>query len=125
MQDGKVAGKGRVKGCLDMPEGAELVVANWEVEIDSPIEESAFRSTYLLRVVLCLTLVRHFSNWEVEIDSRIEESAFRSTYLLKVVLCLTTLVMFSRHQVCMYDDMRETPPHFLSLCLHFNLMVEL
>ena len=37
-------GKGKVKGCQDMPEGADLAIAQWELEVDARLEGSAFRS---------------------------------------------------------------------------------
>lgn len=38
-----MAGKSKAKGCLDLADGAELVLGNWELEIDCYIDEASFR----------------------------------------------------------------------------------
>lgn len=43
LQEGKVTSKSRVKDSYGMPEGADLVIGNWEVEIDALITETCFR----------------------------------------------------------------------------------
>ncbi|KAK9822627.1 hypothetical protein WJX81_000343 [Elliptochloris bilobata] len=43
-KDGKVIAKSRVKDTRNMPSGAEVALASWEVEVDSPLDAQAFRS---------------------------------------------------------------------------------
>ena len=42
--EGKPVGRATVKGCRGMPEGAELQLASWEVEVQTPLPESRFLS---------------------------------------------------------------------------------
>lgn len=43
LQDGKVVAKGTETGAWNMPEGAELELASWEVEIEASMHEERFR----------------------------------------------------------------------------------
>ena len=43
LQDGKVVAKGSIKEAWNMPEGAELELAGWEVEIEASMHEERFR----------------------------------------------------------------------------------
>ncbi|KAK9809182.1 hypothetical protein WJX72_010957 [[Myrmecia] bisecta] len=42
-EDGKHLSKSRVKGCRDMPGGAELTIGNWEIEVDSRMDEDKIK----------------------------------------------------------------------------------
>ena len=43
LQEGKLVAKSHVKDAKDMPSGAELVLGNWEVEVDTRLDAQAFR----------------------------------------------------------------------------------
>ncbi|KAK9915546.1 hypothetical protein WJX75_000577 [Coccomyxa subellipsoidea] len=43
-EEGKLISKGNVKGCKDMPEGAEIPLGNWDLEVDQQIDAERFRS---------------------------------------------------------------------------------
>lgn len=43
MQDGKVISKSKVKDAWGMPEGAELEMGNWEIQLDATMNEQQFR----------------------------------------------------------------------------------
>ena len=43
MQEGKVVSKSKVKGTKNMPEGAELDMGNWELQVDAVMDEQQFR----------------------------------------------------------------------------------
>ena len=43
LQDGKVVAKGSVKGAWSMPEGAEVELAGWELEIEASMHAERFR----------------------------------------------------------------------------------
>lgn len=40
--EGQNVSRSRVKGTLDMPDGAELTLGNWEVEIDARLDAATF-----------------------------------------------------------------------------------
>ena len=40
--EGQTISRGRVKGTKDMPQGAELVLGNWELEVDDRISAEDF-----------------------------------------------------------------------------------
>jgi hypothetical protein len=42
--EGKAVGRATLKGCRGMPEGAELQLASWEVEVQAPLPEARFFS---------------------------------------------------------------------------------
>ena len=43
-QEGKVVSKSKVKEAWGMPEGAELEMGNWEIQVDATMNEQQFRS---------------------------------------------------------------------------------
>ncbi|BDA44096.1 DNA repair and recombination protein RAD54B [Coccomyxa sp. Obi] len=43
-EEGKIITRGNVKGCKDMPEGAEIPLGNWDLEVDAQIDAENFRS---------------------------------------------------------------------------------
>ena len=43
LQEGKVAGRTKEKGCRDLADGAEIVLGNWEMDIDSRLDEAVFK----------------------------------------------------------------------------------
>jgi hypothetical protein len=43
VQDGKTTSRGKVKGCLGMPPGAELEFGSWEIQVEAVLEEAQFR----------------------------------------------------------------------------------
>jgi hypothetical protein len=42
-QEGKVIAREKVQNCFDMPEGAEVPIGSWDMEVDAPIEAERFR----------------------------------------------------------------------------------
>lgn len=40
--EGQNVSRSRVKGTLDMPEGAELTLGNWELEVDARLDPASF-----------------------------------------------------------------------------------
>ncbi|KAK9848939.1 hypothetical protein WJX84_002437 [Apatococcus fuscideae] len=40
--EGQNVSRSRVKGTLDMPEGAELTLGNWELEVDARLDAATF-----------------------------------------------------------------------------------
>lgn len=60
VQEGKVVAKSKVKDAWGMPEGAELEMGNWELQVDATMDEQYFRSViyddthdYTVSMVLC------------------------------------------------------------------------
>lgn len=43
-QEGKVVSKGKVKDAWGMPEGAELELGQWELQVDAKMDQQQFRS---------------------------------------------------------------------------------
>ena len=43
MQEGNVVSKSKFKDTKAMPEGAELEMGNWEVQVDAVMDEQQFR----------------------------------------------------------------------------------
>lgn len=42
-QEGKIVSKSKVKDAWGMPEGAELEMGNWELQVDAKMDEQQFR----------------------------------------------------------------------------------
>ena len=45
-QEGKIVSKSKVKDAWGMPEGAELEMGNWELQVDAKMDEQQFRLVF-------------------------------------------------------------------------------